>query len=169
MTTAVDILRDSFTRIRDLVSASVDGLDEHQLSWRIDDEANTVAWLIWHLTRVEDSTIASVSGAPEVWSAEGWFGRLGLPFDVASTGYGQTSDEVAAVTARAAGLRGYHDAVAARTSSYLGTLDSSALDRVVDSRFDPPVTLAVRLVSILADEVQHAGQAAFLHGLIARA
>ncbi len=41
------------------------------------------------------------------------------------------------------------------------------LDRVVDKRWNPPVTLGVRLVSILNDDVQHVGQAAYVRGLLA--
>ena len=39
-------------------------------------------------------------------------------------------------------------------------------DRVVDRTWDPPVTLGVRLVSILDDDTQHAGQAAYVRGLL---
>ena len=42
------------------------------------------------------------------------------------------------------------------------------LDRVVDERWDPPVTLAVRLVSVLADGLEHAGQAAYIRGVAER-
>jgi hypothetical protein len=39
------------------------------------------------------------------------------------------------------------------------------LDRVVDKRWDPPVTLGVRLVSVVDDDAQHVGQAAYVRGL----
>jgi hypothetical protein len=37
---------------------------------------------------------------------------------------------------------------------------------VVDASWDPPVTLGVRLVSVISDDLQHAGQAAYLRGMI---
>ena len=43
------------------------------------------------------------------------------------------------------------------------------LEREVDQSWDPPVTLAVRLVSVVNDITQHAGQAAYAAGIIARA
>jgi hypothetical protein len=39
---------------------------------------------------------------------------------------------------------------------------------VVDRRWTPPVTLGVRLVSVLCDDLQHAGQAAFVRGAVRR-
>ena len=52
------------------------------------------------------------------------------------------------------------------TVAYLATVAPEDLDRVVDERWDPPVTLGVRLVSVLSDDLQHAGQAAYARGLI---
>jgi hypothetical protein len=37
---------------------------------------------------------------------------------------------------------------------------------VVDDSWDPPVTVSIRLVSILADDLQHAGQAAYARGVL---
>ena len=63
-------------------------------------------------------------------------------------------------------LTGYHEAVHALTSSVLDGMSDRELDRVVDDRWDPPVTLGVRLVSVVNDDQQHVGQAAFIRGLI---
>jgi hypothetical protein len=167
MTTSADLLSDAFGRIRDLVKSAVDGLDVDQLSARVDTDANTIAWLVWHLARVEDNSIASAATAEQVWVAD-WAARFGLPFDDRASGYGQTSEEVGEVRVSADLLLGYYDAVRERTLSYISGLDDAALDRVVDTRFDPAVTLAVRLVSILSDELQHAGQAAYARGILER-
>ena len=75
---------------------------------------------------------------------------------------------MAAVRSDAALLAGYHDAVHARTLDYLATLAEVDFARIVDTRWTPPVTLAVRLVSVLADDLQHVGQAAYLRGLAER-
>jgi uncharacterized damage-inducible protein DinB len=65
-------------------------------------------------------------------------------------------------------LAGYVDAVHARTVEYLDTLTAEDLDRVIDENWDPPVTLAVRLVSVVSDDLQHIGQAAFIRGVVER-
>ncbi len=165
MTTA-DLLADAFGRIREVVHQAVDGLSPDQLSWRPAAEANSIAWLIWHLTRVTDDHVAGVAGAEQAWTAKGWVARFGLPFDVADTGYGHDSSQVGAVrVASGELLTGYFDAVFEQTLRYVDGLADTDLDRIVDDRWDPPVTLGVRLVSVISDDLQHAGQAAYLRGL----
>jgi uncharacterized damage-inducible protein DinB len=164
-----DVLADAFTRIREEVHAALDGLTGDELAHRLDDRANSVAWLVWHLTRVQDDHVAGVAGREQAWTADGWADRFGLPFEVSATGYRHSPAEVAAVRAPGELLAGYLDAVTEQTLRYLTTVDAADLDRVVDENWDPPVTLAVRLVSVVSDDLQHVGQAAFLRGLLVRA
>lgn len=165
-----DLLVDAFDRVHQTVHAAVADLTDDQLAVRLDPDANSIAWLVWHLTRVQDDHIAGVCDLDEVWTASGWNDRFGLPFPDAAIGYGQSSADVAAVRVPADLLLGYHDAVHAQTVSYLrDTVPDDDLDRVVDERWDPPVTLAVRLVSVVNDTLQHAGQAAFVRGVVLRA
>jgi hypothetical protein len=161
-----DLLVDAFDRVRDLVRSIATGLDEDQLAHRIDDEANTIAWLLWHLTRVQDDHVADLMDSEQMWTSDGWADRFALPFDDDATGYGQSADEVAQVRASADQLTGYHDAVHEQTVRYVRTLSAADLDDVVDEGWDPPVTRGVRLVSVISDALQHAGQAAFLDGLL---
>jgi uncharacterized damage-inducible protein DinB len=168
MATAEDLLIAGFDHVRDTVQAAVDGLDEDRLAFRPDADANSVAWLVWHLTRVEDDHIAGVAGGEQIWTVGGWVERFRLPFDVGAIGYGQSSEEVGQVHATPEMLAGYQDAVHSATVDYLGTLTDGDYERVVDENWDPPVTLAVRLVSVLNDTLQHAGQASYVRGLIDR-
>lgn len=162
-----EVLVDGYDRIRGVVHRVVGGLDADRLTTRLDGRANSIGWLVWHLTRVQDDHLAGVAGTEQVWTAQGWAGRFGLPYPAGATGYGHSAEEVAAFSAGSAELlTGYHDAVHAQTVDYLGGLTDADLDRVVDEAWDPPVTLGVRLVSVLADDLQHAGQAAFVRGLL---
>jgi len=163
-----DVLVDAFTRIRDLVRSTLDGVPTEHLTARIDPHANTIAWLVWHLTRVQDDHVAGVAGHEQVWLTDGWVRRFDLPFDDRAIGYGQSPDEVAKVRASTDLLTGYHDAVSARTVEFVRGLSGTDLDRVVDERWDPPVTVAVRLVSVIGDDLQHVGQAAFVRGVLER-
>jgi hypothetical protein len=165
---SAELLVDGFERIRDVVNHAVDGLSSEELTFRIDGAANSIAWLVWHLTRVQDDHVADAAQSEQVWLSDGWVERFGLPFDPAATGYGDTSDEVARVAVTAELLLGYHDAVLERTLRYVRGLTDSDLMRIVDVSWDPPVTLAVRLVSVLSDDLQHAGQAAFIRGVLKR-
>jgi hypothetical protein len=167
--TIADVLTDAFGRIRGVVHHAVDGLTAEQLAFRADPAANSIAWLVWHLTRIQDDHVAGVAATPQVWIDGGWADRFGLPFSPTEIGYGQSSDEVAAVRVESAELLiGYHDAVYEQTIRYVSTLTDDDLPRIVDRSWDPPVTLAVRLVSVISDDLQHAGQAAFVRGLIQR-
>lgn len=146
----------------------LDGLSEADLAVRLDPDANSIGWLIWHLTRVQDDHVASVAGFEQAWTSAGWADRFALPLDTADIGYGHTSDQVATVTPAAGLLIGYHDAVHEQTVRYLSKLTDDDLPRVVDENWDPPVTLAVRLVSVVGDTHQHVGQAAFVRGILER-
>jgi uncharacterized damage-inducible protein DinB len=161
-----DLLADAFTRVHNDVHAAVDGLSDDQLAYRIAGRSNSIAWLVWHLTRIQDDHVADVAGRDQLWTADGWYDRFGLPLDERDHGYGHSSDEVAAVRASGELLTGYHDAVFEATLRYVQGLSAPELDRVVDERWDPPVTLGVRLVSVINDDLQHAGQAAFVRGLL---
>jgi hypothetical protein len=164
-----DVLIDGFGRIREEVERVLAGLDGEALGARVDPDANSIAWLVWHLTRVQDDHVAKAFGGEQVWLTEGWAERFALPFPPADHGYGHTSQQVAALSGVGGELLlGYHEATAQRTVEMLRTVTADDLDRVVDTRWTPPVTLGVRLVSVLADDLQHVGQAAFARGSLQR-
>ena len=164
---AVDLMNDAFERIRETVHRLVEDLRPDQLSFRVDGKANSIAWLIWHLTRVQDDHVAEVAGTEQLWTSAGWHERLALPFDPSDTGFGHSSDEVAAVRVESGELlTGYHDAVHNFTKTFVGGLQDGDFERIVDERWDPPVSLGVRLVSVINDDLQHVGQAAFVRGLL---
>jgi len=160
-----ELLLDAFGRIREIVEATLDGIDDETLVRRPAGNGNSIAWLIWHLSRGEDAQVASAAGLPEVWTSQGFAGRFGLPLPERDTGYGHSSDKVDAVRAPRELLLEYYDSVHRQTVDVVNGLGDDDLDRVIDTRWDPPVTFGVRLVSIIADCLQHAGQAAYARGL----
>jgi uncharacterized damage-inducible protein DinB len=163
-----ELLTELYGRIPPLARTAVEGLDVETLVRPPGAGANTVAWLVWHLTRVEDDHVAGVAGTEQVWAAEGWAHRFGLDPDTMETGYGHTAEQVAAVRPDGPDtLLDYLDAVHAVTTRFLRGLSADDLERVVDRNWDPPVTMGVRLVSVVDDALQHAGQAAYVRGLLA--
>jgi hypothetical protein len=166
---STELLTEAFGRISAVVHSALHGASIEVLTFRVDPGANTMAWLIWHLARVQDGHIAELVGQGQEWTAGGWVNRFALPFDAEATGYRQSAGDVGAVRVDAQLLAGYYDAVHARTIDYLQTLTDADFARVVDTSWDPPVTLAVRLISILSDDLQHAGQASYVRGLAMRA
>src|SRR3954471_9310442 len=163
------LLDELYGRIPPLARRAVDGLDADALVAAPAPGANTIAWLVWHSARVQDHHVGELLDADQVWQSGGWAGGFGLEPDPQNTGYGHTADDVARVRpVDAAALVDYLDAVQARTVAWLRDLEADDLDRVVDPRGDPPVTLGVRLVSVADDSLQHVGQAAYVRGLLDR-
>jgi hypothetical protein len=163
-----DLLVDAFGRIRNVVHNVMNGLTPEQLAFRLDGEANSIAWLVWHLTRIQDDHVADAAALEQVWMSDGWASRFALSLNESDTGYGHSADDVAAVRVEAPELlTGYHDAVYKQTVRYVEQLSEADLARVVDESWDPPVSLGVRLVSVISDDLQHAGQAAFVRGIVA--
>lgn len=163
-----DLLTEEFGRVPDLVHEAVEGLDADRLTGAPAPGANTIAWLIWHLTRVQDHHFSELLEKEQLYLSDGWHERFGRGPDPEDHGYGHTADDVASVRpASAQDLSGYFDAVHASALAYLASPSAGDLDKVVDERWDPPVTLGVRLTSILADVLQHVGQAAYVRGLVA--
>lgn len=164
--TSGELLADAFGRVQEEVHDAVSGLSESELAARLDPDANSIAWLIWHLSRVQDDHVADAFGVSQLWPE--WAGQFGLPFGLEDIGYGHDSASVAAVRAPADLLTGYYDAVHEMTTPLVSAVKDADLDRVVDARWNPPVTLGVRLVSVVGDTAQHVGQAAFVRGILLR-
>ncbi|HEX6448010.1 MAG TPA: DUF664 domain-containing protein [Trebonia sp.] len=168
---SAELLTDAFGRIRETVLTVVQGLTPDQLTHRLDRDANPVGWLVWHLTRVQDDHVAAAFGVPQVWTDGGWAARFGLP-DTMEIGYGHRSARVAEVAAKVSAtpdlLVEYHEATYAQTVKHVSSITDADLSRMVDRSWNPPVTLGVRLVSVMDDDMQHAGQAAFVRGVLLR-
>ena len=164
-----DLLEELFGRIPEHVRDAVDGLSADDLVSAPGAGRNPIGWLVWHLARVQDHHVAELLGRDQVWTTAPWPARFGLDADPDDTGYGHSPEQVAGVRPDGPeALVGYYEAVAGRTAELLAGVTEADLDRVVDRRWDPPVTLGVRLVSVADDDIQHAGQAAYVRGLLGR-
>jgi len=162
-----ELLVQAYSHISRVVHQAADNLSQDQLTYRPEEGSNSIAWLVWHLTRVQDSHLSNVTQLEETWLTEEWSDRFGMPGST-TIGFGDGPEEVAAIRPPRAILLGYHDRVAGRVIDYLPTVDADELDRIVDTNYDPDVTAGVRLVSVIQDNLQHAGQARYLRGMIDR-
>lgn len=158
-----------YGRIPPLAEAAVQGLDPVHLTEAPAPGANTIAWLLWHVARVQDHHLAQLVEEEQLWVSGDWARRFGLDPDPGNTGYGHSPEDVVAVQPESPEvLLEYLEAVDGRVRTLLGGLVAADLDRIVDRRWDPPVTLGVRLVSMADDSLQHVGQAAYVRGLLDR-
>ncbi|HTJ38220.1 MAG TPA: DinB family protein [Dactylosporangium sp.] len=163
-----ELLVEGYGRLPDLVRGAVEGLTAEQLHWAPRPGANSIGWLVWHLTRVQDDHVTELlDGAEQLWVTGAYAKRYGLEAHASDTGYGHTPAQVAAVRPESPeALLEYFDDVYARTRTFIARLKPADLNRIVDERWDPPVTLGVRLVSVLDDDTQHVGQAAYVRGIL---
>ena len=154
-------------RIAEHLDEALDGLDPALLTRSPGHGANTIGWLIWHLTRVQDHHVSELLEKEQLWVTGDWARHFGVGPDPQNTGYGHDADDVATIRPDGVDvLRDYYAAVAERTEALLARTRAADLERVVDTRWDPPVTLGVRLISVIDDDIMHAGQATYLRGLL---
>lgn len=164
---SASLLVELYGRLAPLAHDATEGLSREELVMQPAPGANTIAWLLWHAARVEDHHVSEIIDVRQVWVTGTWAERFGLDPDPSNTGYGHTPADVRTVTpVEPSDLVDYLGAVQERTIPWLRALTAADLDRVVDERWDPPVTMGVRLVSIADDALQHLGQAAFVRGLL---
>jgi uncharacterized damage-inducible protein DinB len=162
-----DLFIDSLGRVEESMRLTLDGLSVEQLVARPVESANSIGWLAWHLARVEDDHVSDLAGRPQAWVADGWHARFERPADPHDTGFRDSPEQVGSLRpASAHVLLDYYTAVHQRSIEYVRGLSSADLDRVIDEAWDPPVTVGVRLVSVVNDCTQHVGQMAYVRGLL---
>ncbi|MCT1996616.1 DinB family protein [Brachybacterium muris] len=163
---ALEILRDAATRPRDAAHQLVDRLDPSVLGAHPGGHDNSVAWLLWHTAREIDAQVAHLGDQEPVWTSQGFRERFSLGEAADDIGYGHTPEQARSIVCNDAELLLDHlNAATDALLGYLGTLEESDLDQVIDSSYDPPVTRGARLVSIIDDAAQHLGQAAYIAGM----
>ncbi|MFC1932753.1 DinB family protein [Chloroflexota bacterium] len=163
----IDLLTDGYGRILGVLERALKGLTEDDLKWQPRADANSIGWLTWHLTRVQDDHIASLMEEEQLWTKDGWYAKFNRPPDSKDRGFGHTPEQVAAFKSPdVETLLDYHRAVLERSKRYFLTLSDADLDRELNEpQYQPLPTIGVRLISILGDNLQHAGQVAYVRGL----
>ena len=164
---AAGLVRDALGRVRDMVREALKDLSPEEL--RVPPRPH-IAWLVWHLSRVQDANFSGLLDRPQLWIAEGWHARFHMPPDPKDYGSGhrQTRAQVEAFTVSDKPLLlDYLDAVSAQTKNYLATVSNADLNRVLDEpQYQPLPTLSIRLASVVNCNTRHAGQIEYLRGLI---
>ncbi|MFC2045637.1 DinB family protein [Chloroflexota bacterium] len=162
-----ELLTDGYGRILTALENAVKGLTQDDLNWQSGKDCNSIGWLAWHLTRVQDTSIANMMGDEQLWIKDGWHAKFNRPANTNDTGFGNTPEDVAAFKSPEAQVFiDYNKAVLERTKRYFLTLSTADLDRELNEpQFQPLPTVGVRLISVLADSLQHIGQMGYIRGL----
>jgi uncharacterized damage-inducible protein DinB len=160
------LIADGLGRVNAILHRSLEGAPADMLCRMPAPHANSMAWLAWHLTRIQDDHLSNLAGQPQLWTSEGWHARFGMEANDEELGQGHSFEQVAAFQVESADvLLAYQDATFERSKAYLATLKPADLDREINEpQYTPLPTVGVRLVSVVADNTQHAGQVAYLRG-----
>ncbi|MGE3540345.1 MAG: DinB family protein [Candidatus Tectimicrobiota bacterium] len=164
---AQQLICDALERIRSILQRTLPGLTLDELHRQPSPETNSIAWLTWHLTRVQDNGLSGLFNQPQAWVSEGWHARFGMDPDPDNEGQGNTPAQVAAFRVESGQLLlDYHARVCTRSKGFMAGLRPADFDRELpEPQYQPLPTVGVRCVSILSDNLQHAGQVAYLRGL----
>ena len=161
------LVADALGRVREMVQAALKDLWPEEL---LAPPKPHIAWLVWHLSRVQDANFSGLMERPKLWIADGWHARFKMPPEPRDYGSGHrhTLEQVEAFTVNDKQLLlDYLDAVFARTKGYLATVSNADLNRVLNEpQYQPLPTLSIRLASVINCNTRHAGQIEYLRGLI---
>ena len=159
------LIIDIYVRISQVLDRALEGLTQDDLNQQPNPDSNSMGWLAWHLTRVQDRAIADLAGEEQLWIKDEWHSRFIRPADPQDVGVGHNSEDLAAfISPDAQTLLAYHHAVLERSKHYINNLSQTDLDRELDHPRYPRVGL--RLLAIISDNLQHAGQVAYVRGLL---
>jgi hypothetical protein len=143
---------------------ATDGLTDEQLYYQPTAETNSIAWLVWHLSRWRDAVSATISGEPQVWVSAGWAERYGMPGE--RTGMGDTPAQVAAFRVERAMLFGYVDAAHQVAVERVARLTPTQFVQPMVSHTEERRPAWRALAGVCSDSAQHSGQIAYLRGLM---
>jgi uncharacterized damage-inducible protein DinB len=158
-------------RATNQIKLATDGATDEQLYYRPTTNANSIAWLVWHLSRLQDLVTSSISGEAQVWYTDRWAEQFALPHDLANeaTGWGDSSEQAAAFQVERATLFGYMEAAHRVARERVAKLSPEQLEQTVawgtaETPLLGPTWRA--LIVLLNDSIQHTGQINYIRGLV---
>ncbi len=168
MSSLGQVIKDALNRNEEYMLAAVDGLSAEELHQRPAPESNPIGWLMWHLSRVQDFAVSSMSAQETVWVRDGWYERFNMAPDPAYRGNGDTNEQVDAFASPPAEtLLDYYRAVRANTDAFLDSLNEADLERMVPPvRGTELVPLRERLPGIIVESIHHGGQVCYARGAL---
>ena len=162
------LIMDGYGRVLPILEKALNGLIQDDLNQQPHPDCNSIGWITWHLTRVQDDHIADLMGEEQLWVSAGWHAKFNRASDSSDIGFGYSSEDVAAFKSPdVKTLLEYYRVVLERSKRYIAKLSAADLDRELNEpQYQPLPTVGVRLISIMSDNLQHTGQVAYLRGLL---
>ena len=140
-----------------------DGITDEHFYHQPTAESNSIAWLVWHLSRWRDRTSAIVSGETQIWITEGWSKRFGMSEE--RTGLGDTSDQVAGFRTERDLVLSYADAAHRTIVDRVLRLTAEQLEEPVEGLPGEPRSGWKVLAGVIGDSTEHVGQINYLRGM----
>ena len=165
----IDFVIQTMNVAQDGLLKAVQDLTPYELNWRPGLESNPIGFLLWHVTRSEDSLVSSLlcGGKPQVWETGKWGEKMGLAPESKNTGNSYTREQVTCFTSpELSKLIEYHKAVRASTIEYLKGVKPADLEAKVPFFGGREVPAAFVFSILLSEIFQHSGQIAYLRGLL---
>ena len=147
---AKDVILDGLDRIRNVLRRTLDGLTLEEMHRQPSADTNSIAWLAWHLTRVQDNGISGLAAWEQAWISQKWHAMFHMEPDPDNEGVGHTPAQAAAFRAPSVqSLLDYHESVIQQSKAYVTRLAPADFDRQLNEpEWQPPPTVGVRLVSV---------------------
>jgi hypothetical protein len=165
---ALDVLKQHYYGVLKGITAS-------ELSWQPGPNANSIGFIFWHVTRVEDRLVVHFAqGKPEVWIRDGWHQRWGISAETTGLEYPPEQVESFPVP-ELTEMQSYFEAVRKETRTYLQTIDANGFEdrpprtpypessRAV--AFFQNYTVGNMFCQLIGEANQHLGQVAYIRGL----
>ena len=149
-----------------MVDKALEGVDDAMLGDRLNEESNSMGWLVFHMNRIVDRFVNTwCQDAPQLWAKDGWHQKFGLDDDDNNTGQGWTKEQVAdwQLPPRDT-LIGYYEAVKTAARDYLQSLSASDFERQLNLPPRPVASIGNFLGVLVFDNCVHGGQIAHLRG-----
>ena len=162
----LDILASALQVNAGLLKTALDGLSDDDLTKRPNEQCNPIGWTLWHQYRYEDGVISRITGQPEVWLADSWHDKFGLPAGDDRLGMGDALEKVGAFRPTLENLQGYGAAVREKTLACLQSITPEELERELEAPGGAARTAGVALGILMLDHFHHSGQVCYLRGFI---
>src|SRR5512136_1939402 len=114
----MDFIAQSLNMAQDGLTRSLADLTPYDVAWRPQPESNSIGFILWHMTRSEDSLVNGLfrGGKPQLWETGKWGEKLGLNPDPKNSGNGYTREQLVSFpTPELSKLVDYHKAVRVNT------------------------------------------------------
>lgn len=160
---AREVMLRSLEQSQEYLTRALDGLTQKEAAWSLGEECNSIIFILWHTSRVEDFFVNRVIQRQlELYETEGWLEKLGTP--AKGSGWEYTGEQLQAwPVPKLEIVRGYADSVREKTLAFVRSVTAEQLSEVPRPERSPD-SIGATLTRIITEIALHTGQIAYLRG-----